>query len=234
MTDINVFLAFGYGVLSFISPCCLPLYPAFLSYITGMSSEERQSEKSLRRRGMFHTLFFLLGLSLVFVSVGFGTSFIGGLFKEYQQLIRQLGAILIIFFGFVILGIWKPTFLMKEHRLTFQKRPSGFIGSFLVGTAFAAGWSPCAGPIIGFVVTVSATNPTSAIFYMLMYSLGFSVPFFILSFFMSKLKWIRKYQLRITQIGGVVMVLMGIVLFFDWMTKITIYTTDLFGGFTGF
>jgi cytochrome c-type biogenesis protein len=235
MTDVNIFLAFGAGFLSFISPCCLPLYPAFLSYITGVSVGELKSENAmLQRRSLLHTLFFLLGFSLIFISIGFGTSFIGKLFNDYQDLIRQIGAVLIIFFGFVIIGVFKPGFLMQDHRLSFQNRPAGYIGSSLIGMAFAAGWTPCTGPILVSVIALAATNPSSGVLYMTAYSLGFAIPFFVLSFFIGKMQWIRKHNVKIMKAGGYVMIVMGIILFFDWMTKIIVYTSNLFGGFTGF
>ncbi|BDG35285.1 cytochrome c biogenesis protein CcdA [Parageobacillus sp. VR-IP] len=235
MTDVNVFLAFGAGFLSFISPCCLPLYPAFLSYITGVSVSELKTEKGMmQRRSLLHTLFFLLGFSLIFISIGFGTSLVGRWFSEYQDFIRQIGAILIVIFGLMIVGIWKPSFLMKDRRLSFQERPSGFIGSLVIGMAFAAGWTPCTGPILVSVIALAATNPGSGMLYMLAYSLGFAVPFFILSFFIGKMQWIRSHSEKMVKVGGYVMIAMGVILFFDWMTKIIAYTTSIFGGFTGF
>jgi cytochrome c-type biogenesis protein len=235
MTDVNVFLAFGAGFLSFISPCCLPLYPAFLSYITGVSVSELKTEKGMmQRRSLLHTLFFLLGFSLIFISIGFGTSLVGRWFSEYQDFIRQIGAILIVIFGLMIVGIWKPSFLMKDRRLSFQERPSGFIGSLVIGMAFAAGWTPCTGPILVSVIALAATNPGSGMLYMLAYSLGFAVPFFILSFFIGKMQWIRSHNEKMVKVGGYVMIAMGVILFFDWMTKIIAYTTSIFGGFTGF
>ncbi|KQL19265.1 cytochrome c biogenesis CcdA family protein [Cytobacillus solani] len=235
MTDLNVFLALAAGFLSFISPCCLPLYPAFLSYITGMSVGELKEENGmLQRRSMLHTLFFLIGFSLIFIALGFGTSFLGSFFADYKDLIRQIGAIFIFFFGLLIVGFIKPEFLLKERRFEFKNRPSGLIGSSLIGMAFAAGWTPCTGPILGAVISLAASNPNSAMFYMVAYILGFAIPFFILSFFIGKMKWIRKYSGTIMKIGGYIMMVMGIVLFFDWMTKIIAILTPIFGGFTGF
>lgn len=235
MTDLNVFLALAAGFLSFISPCCLPLYPAFLSYITGMSVGELKEENAmLQRRSMLHTLFFLIGFSIIFIAIGFGTSFIGSFFVDYQDLIRQIGAIFIFFFGLLVVGFIKPEFLMKERKFEFKNRPSGLIGSSLIGMAFAAGWTPCTGPILGAVISLAASNPNSAMFYMIAYILGFAIPFFILSFFIGKMKWIRKHSAAIMKVGGYVMMIMGIVLFFDWMTKIIAILTPIFGGFTGF
>lgn len=235
LVDINMFLAFGAGFLSFISPCCLPLYPAFLSYITGVSVSDMKAENSsLQRKSFLHTLFFLLGFSIIFIAIGFGSSLIGDFFINYQDLIRQLGAILIVAMGFVVIGLLKPEFMMKERRFNLKNRPAGYTGSALIGLAFAAGWTPCTGPILMSVVALAANNPGSAMFYMIAYILGFAIPFFVLSFFVGKLNWIKKYNVAIMKVGGYLMIVMGIFLFFDWMTRITIYFTNMFGGFTGF
>ncbi|MBY6050235.1 cytochrome c biogenesis protein CcdA [Cytobacillus firmus] len=235
MTDLNVFIALGAGFLSFVSPCCLPLYPAFLSYITGMSVGEIKEENAMmQRRSMLHTLFFLIGFSAIFIAIGFGTTLLGQFFQQYQDLIRQIGAIFVFIFGLLIVGIIKPEFLMKERRFEFKNRPSGLLGSVLIGMAFAAGWTPCTGPILGAVWSLAVTNPNSAMVYMIAYILGFAIPFFVLSFFLGKMQWIRRNSAKIMKIGGVLMMIMGVVLFFDWMTKIIIFLSPLFGGFTGF
>ncbi|MCL6570647.1 MAG: cytochrome c biogenesis protein CcdA [Bacillus sp. (in: Bacteria)] len=235
MSDVNIFIAMGAGFLSFISPCCLPLYPAFLSYITGMSVGELKEENVLlQKRSLFHTLFFLLGFSMIFIAIGFGTSFIGIFFLSYKDLIRQLGAIFIVLFGLIIVGILNPQFMMKDRRIEFKNRPSGYIGSVLIGMAFAAGWTPCTGPILSSVILLAAANPGSGVLYMIAYSLGFAIPFLILSFFVGRMKSIRKYSTKIVKIGGYVMIVMGIVLFFDWMTRIITILSGMFGGFTGF
>ncbi|MEH7353595.1 cytochrome c biogenesis protein CcdA [Neobacillus drentensis] len=235
MSDVNIFLALGAGFLSFISPCCLPLYPAFLSYITGMSVGELKSENAmLQKRSLLHTLFFLIGFSIIFIAIGFGTSFIGSFFSEYKDIIRQLGGIFIVFFGLIIVGVFKPEFMMKDRRVEFKHRPSGYIGSILIGMAFAAGWTPCTGPILSAVILLAGSNPGSGVLYMLAYSLGFAIPFFILSFFVGRMKWIKTHSGKIMKIGGYIMIVMGIVLFFDWMTKIITVFQGMFGGFTGF
>ncbi|MED1201888.1 cytochrome c biogenesis CcdA family protein [Heyndrickxia acidicola] len=234
MTDVNFFLALGAGFLSFISPCCLPLYPAFVSYITGMSVHSLKNQNAmLQKRSLLHTLFFILGFSLIFMALGFSTSVVGRLFREYQDLIRQLGAIFIVVFGLLVVGYFKPKMLMRDYRFHFKNRPMGFIGSILVGMAFAAGWTPCTGPILGAVIYMGFTNPQSAILYMAAYILGFAVPFIILSFFIGKLQWIRNHSAGMVKIGGYVMILMGICLFFNWMAYITSYLSVLFD-FKGF
>lgn len=235
LEDINIFLALGAGFLSFISPCCLPLYPAFLSYITGMSVGELKSENGmLQKRSLLHTLFFLIGFSAIFIALGFATSFVGQFFREYNDLIRQVGAIFIVLFGLVIVGVFKPEFLMKERRFEIKNRPSGYLGSILIGMAFAAGWTPCTGPILGVVISLASTNPSSGMLYMIAYLLGFAIPFFVLSFFIGRMQWIRRNNVKIMKIGGYIMIVMGVVLFFDWMTKIIIFIQQFTGGFTGF
>ncbi len=232
-SEVTFFLAFGAGVLSFVSPCVLPVFPAFVSYITGMSYNEIEKQQ-FNGRAILHTLFFLIGFSLIYIALGFGTSFLGGYLVEYGNLIRQIGAILIVVFGLVISGVLKFDFLMKNHKVEFKNRPSGFIGSILIGMAFGAGWTPCNGPIIGAIFAMSATEPNNALMLMLVYCVGFGIPFFVLSFFVSKTRWMLKYSGKIMKIGGVIMILMGILLYFDGLTQIIIWLQPFFGEFQGF
>ncbi|MTH51832.1 cytochrome c biogenesis protein CcdA [Bacillus mangrovi] len=234
MADVNAVLSFGAGFLSFVSPCCLPVYPAFLSYITGMSVQDLKSGQAMRQKeSMLHTFFFLLGFSSIFIALGYGTSLIGNLFISYQDLLRQIGAILIVFLGFVTMGILTPSFLMKERKLHFKHRPAGYAGSILIGLGFAAGWSPCIGPILTAVMGLAGTNPESGMVLMLSYALGFAVPFFIMTFFLGKVSWISKHTVSFMKAGGGIMVAMGLLLFFDGMTVIIRYFTEL-TGFSGF
>ncbi|MCQ6267158.1 cytochrome c biogenesis protein CcdA [Fictibacillus sp. WQ 8-8] len=236
MADLNIWLAFGAGLLSFISPCCLPLYPAFLSYITGISVREIKEEKGMKRKqAMLHTAYFLLGFSIVFIVLGLSSSFIGNIFVEYKDFLRQFGAIIIVIFGLIILGLLKPAFLMKDRKLAFRNRPAGYMGSILIGIGFAAGWTPCTGPILGAVIALAVSNPGAGMLYMAFYVLGFAVPFFFLSFFLDKLSSIKRYNVQIMKSGGFLMVAMGVMLYFDWMTKFTSFLVNrVFGGFQGF
>lgn len=236
MTDLNILLAFGAGLLSFISPCCLPLYPAFLSYITGISVQELKEENAmLRKTALLHTTFFLIGFSIIFLFLGLSTTMIGDLFVQYQTLLRQIGAIVIIFFGLVVMGFISPTFLMKDKKVRFQSRPTGYLGSVLIGIGFAAGWTPCMGPILAGVIALGVSNPAASMTYMVAYVLGFAVPFFVLSFFLDKLKVIKKFNRQFMVVGGTLMVIMGILLYFDWLTQLTSFLTNrVFGGFKGF
>ncbi|KIL50577.1 hypothetical protein KP77_19520 [Jeotgalibacillus alimentarius] len=235
MADLNILWAFGAGFLSFISPCVLPLYPAFLSYITGMSVENLSKGNGMKQKAsLLHTLFFLLGFLLVFIGLAFTSTWVADVFIQYENTIRQVGAILIVIFGLIIVGLFSPEFLMKERRVNFKNRPAGYAGSLLIGLAFAAGWTPCSGPILGAIFTLSATNPGSGFAYMFAYFLGFAVPFFVLSFFLGKLTWIKKKSMIIMKVGGSIMIGMGIVLFFDGLNWIINILLPIFGNFKGF
>ncbi len=234
MSEVNIFIAFSAGFLSFISPCVLPLFPVFISYITGMSvSELKEDNKKFNVKSIMHTLFFLLGFSCVFIMMGFTSLYISEFLMTYKDLIRQVGAILIIFFGLVIAGVLNFEFLMKNKQIMFKNRPAGFVGSFIIGLAFSLGWTPCTGPILGVVLSLASTEPQSGMWMMISYVLGFSVPFLVLSFFVGKLGWIKRHSSIIVKIGGYLMVVIGIALFFDWIYKLTSYLGGLFG-FTGF
>ncbi|MCT1538492.1 MULTISPECIES: cytochrome c biogenesis CcdA family protein [Lysinibacillus] len=235
LEQLNLLLAFGAGLLSFVSPCSLPLYPAFLSYVTGISFNELKEEKGiLRRKSLIHTLLFLLGFSIIFMALGFSTSFIGQIFIQYKEFLRQIGAIIMVFFGLVILGFFKIDILQSEKKIHFKKRPKGYFGSVLIGMGFAAGWTPCTGPILAGVIALGVSDPGKGMLYMLFYVLGFSIPFLIMSLFIGKMKFLQRKNGLFMKIGGAIMIVMGVLLYFDMMTKIIAFLTPIFGGFTGF
>lgn len=235
--ELSIWIVFGAGLLSFISPCVFPLYPSYLSYITGLSVGElsNRSEQTfqVKRNLLLHTLFFVFGLSSVFFLLGSAFAFLGESFMQYQDLIRMLGAIFIIAMGLFLMGVFTPISLMKEKRLTFMKKPAGYLGSFVVGVIFAAGWTPCIGPMLSSVLTLSATNPEQGFVYTSAYTLGFAVPFLVMSFFIGRARWIVKYSDKIMKISGALMVIIGLLLYFDQMSVLGLWLADLFG-FKGF
>lgn len=238
-TDISIFLAFGAGALTFISPCVFPLYPAFLSYITGLSVSDLQEGKLKgQRKAILHTIFFLLGFSIIYLVIGLGASGSASLietwYMQYGNLIRQIGAILIIFFGLVTIGFIQPKMLMKDHKLHIQNKPAGYFGTIIIGLAFAVGWTPCMGPILAATLALIGANPSQGIWYMSSYILGFSIPFFLLAFFITKMSWLKKYTGTFMKAGGSVMILMGILLFFDKFALFNSLLAPIFGDFQGF
>ncbi len=236
MESLTIWLAFGAGFLSFVSPCVLPLYPSYISYITGVSVNQLQGEQTgeMKRLTLFHTMFFILGFSIIFFALGLSASWLGQFFIGNQKLISMLGGVLVIVLGLFVMGIINPTWLMREKKLSVKRKSTGYLGSTLVGIGFAAGWTPCVGPILASVLVLSAANPSQGILYILAYTLGFAIPFFIMAFFIGRTKWILKYSTKLMKTGGAIMVLSGILLYTGQMTKITTYLIDIFGGFTGF
>ncbi|MCM3408565.1 cytochrome c biogenesis CcdA family protein [Metabacillus litoralis] len=235
MVDVNLLLALGAGLLSFLSPCCLPLYPAFLSYKTGLSFLElKEGEKGTKSLVFFHTISFLVGFSIIFIVLGLSTTLISQVFVHYQDFIRQMGAVFIIFFGFVTIGILKPKALLQDMRIKIKRRPPSYVGSVLLGIGYAAGWTPCVGPILASVIALGLYTGTGLLL-MIAYMLGFSLPFLVLSFFVEKSKILRSYSQKLMEISGLIMILMGFLLFFDMITKLTSFLIEhVYRGFTGF
>jgi cytochrome c-type biogenesis protein len=235
-TAPSFYLAFIAGILSFISPCCLPLYPSYISYITGITLEEMKSERqrrSARNRALVHALFFVLGFSLIFISLGMSASLVGRLFAEYKSLVRQVGGLLIIVMGLFLAGVLQLDVLYRQKKWQLHAKPVGYIGSVLVGISFAAGWTPCVGPILASVLVLAATNPASGLWLMFFYTLGFAVPFLLLAYTLGSVRWILKYAEGISKFGGWLMVVMGMLLFTGWISSFTTWFIRMFGGFVG-
>ncbi len=231
ITQVSLFAAFSAGLLSFISPCVLPLVPSYLSYITGLSVEnlakveERERFKSAI---LLNALLFIAGFSTVFIAFGASASLIGQVLYEYQDLIRKIGGILIIIFGLYLLGILKLNIFMTERRLMhFESRPAGYIGSFLIGTAFAAGWTPCVGPVLGTILAYASTTESMSGGVMLLsaYSFGLGLPFFLTAFgmdtFLSYFKSLRSYLGGVSFVSGGLLILVGVMIFTDSVTLFT-------------
>lgn len=229
MNELNIGIAFMGGLASFISPCCLPLYPSYLSYITGISVTQLKTDSSreVRMKTMVHTFFFILGFSLVFFTLSYTANAFAAAFREYQDLIRQISAILIILMGLFLMGIFQPQLLLKERKLDVSWRPAGYVGSFIFGIGFSAGWSPCVGPILSSILLLAGSQPGTWLQMTAAYSLGFGVPFFVLAFFIGSTKWILRYSARLMKIGGALMIVMGVLLFTDRMTYITIWLNSI-------
>jgi len=229
MDGVNAGVAFVGGLASFISPCCLPLYPSYLSYITGISVTQLKTDNSsrVRLRTLAHSFFFVLGFSCVFFTLSYSANAFATAFREYQDLIRQVSAVLIVLMGLFLLGIFQPRLLMKERKLSIGWRPAGYAGSFVFGVGFSAGWSPCVGPILTAILGLAASRPGTWAGMTAFYSLGFGLPFLVLAFFIGTTRWILKYSDSLMKIGGALMILMGVLLFTDRMTYITIWLNSI-------
>ncbi|MCF6138431.1 cytochrome c biogenesis CcdA family protein [Pseudalkalibacillus berkeleyi] len=231
---VGLFLAIGAGALSFLSPCVLPIFPVYMSYITGISVKELQGKKNAKIRSQLlsHSLFFLLAVSLVFISLGASASFLGKwaqnlLLGDSGLFIQRIAGVFIIIMGMFVAGWITIPALMKEKRFRYSKKPAGYLGTFFVGLGFAAGWTPCIGPIFGSILLLAASNPGHGIFYTIMYVIGFSLPYLVLIFFLGSTKWIVRHSRVIMKIGAVIMIIMGLVLFFGLMPRITGFLLDI-------
>jgi cytochrome c-type biogenesis protein len=221
MKDVSFPLAFLAGLLSFLSPCVLPLVPSYISFITGISFEdlrEGTDRKKIRFLTITNSLAFICGFSLIFVALGASSSAVGRFLFEYQEGIRIIGGILVIIFGLFVSGVIKLGFLTREMKFHVSGKPAGYIGSFFVGLTFAAAWTPCIGPILGTIL-LYASSQGSAVYglkLLSVYSLGLALPFFFSSLmfnsFLTYSAKIRKYMRWIMAASGLLLIVFGVLL----------------------
>jgi len=230
--DISLFGALLAGILSFLSPCVLPLVPSFITYLTGLSFADLQEEHPthlVRRQTIIHSLLFISGFTLVFVLLGASATLAGGFLRENMDLLRKVGGALIVLFGLHVSGILTLGMLLGERRVTMRHKPAGYLGSILVGVTFAAGWTPCIGPILASILIVAAKESTvhRGILLLLVYSLGLAIPFFIsalaLHRFLVLFNRFKKHIRLFEIITGLFLVIVGIMIFFDKLTQLQRY-----------
>ncbi|MEE9500418.1 MAG: cytochrome c biogenesis protein CcdA [Candidatus Omnitrophota bacterium] len=224
MENVSFIMAFIAGVVTFLSPCVLPLIPAYISYLTGVSFRELSGEiTNLERRKIklltiTHSLGFILGFSIVFVLLGASVTFLGSLFFQHQVLLKKIGGALIILFALVIMGVIKLPILAKEKKLAYKKEGVSILGSILVGATFAAAWTPCVGPILGSILIYASSTASlkTGIKLLIAFSLGLGFTFFlaalIINSFLAYIKKIEKYLKWITIAAGVILIIFGILL----------------------
>lgn len=221
--------AFLAGLLSFVSPCLLPLIPAYFAFISGYSIEEltENPEAAVRGRILAATISFVMGFSVVFILMGASASYIGSMVAQYKDIIRILGGLLIIGLGIHMTGIIRFGALEKDKRISVTRKPLHIAGIFIVGMAFAAGWSPCIGPLLGSILMIAGTSDTvsQGVGLLAVYSAGLAVPFILISIFVpAMLKIVRGASKALRYAGpvaGVLLILVGLLLL-----------TDRFGIFT--
>jgi cytochrome c-type biogenesis protein len=217
------------GLLSFFSPCILPLIPAYFTFITGFSLDELTEARSaqVRTRVFLSTMSYVLGFSAVFILMGATASLVGGAIFEYRDWIRIIGGIFIILFGIHMTGLIRIRALDFERRLQMRKKPLHFMGTFFIGMAFGAGWSPCIGPLLGSILIVAGNQDTVAngIGLLTVYALGLAIPFLLLSVFInSLLTFIKKASWSIRYIhiaAGVLLLAIGLLLVTDNLNLIS-------------
>lgn len=237
--NVSFFGAFIAGLFSFLSPCVLPLIPSFITYITGLSFSEIQAEHpthEVRKQTILHTLLFIAGFTFVFVLLGASATFIGGFLQEHMDIIRKVGGVLIIIFGVHVTGLVPINLLLGEKRVTVHRKPAGYLGSFVVGVAFAAGWTPCIGPILASILMVAATEGTVSrgVLLLFIYSMGLAIPFFLSSLAMHQFLTVFnrfKKHIRIFEIvTGIFLIIVGIMIFSNYLSVLSRFSMQWFGG----
>lgn len=232
MTEVNAFVAFAAGVFSFLSPCVLPLIPSYLSFVSGISVEEMrgaQAAARVRTRVVLNSAAFILGFSLVFVSLGASASFLGGLFLGYRNFIRLMGGAFVVLVGLYLVGLFKIAALERYLQFNLKDKPAGYLGSVLVGITFAVAWTPCVGPVLGAVLALAGASAEvgRGIFLLSSYAAGLALPFFLSalavnSFFQFSQRF-RRYIHAVHVMGGVLLIIVGVLLITDYMTFLNAY-----------
>jgi len=240
--DITIWIAFSAGVLSYFSPCVLPLIPSFLTYISGLSFAEikdAHASAKVRLTVILHSLVFIAGFSAVFITLGALAGLASASFQAHLReglgIVQKIGGVLIFLFGVHLSGLFHFGVLLGDKRVHLRNKPTGFFGTFLVGVAFAAGWTPCIGPILGAILAIAASSAGGTgrgVLLLSFYSAGLGVPFLIsgilfhafLGFFDRFKKYIRMVEI----ITGVLLMTAGVLLFFDQFTRLTSFLYQFF------
>lgn len=229
-SNVSLLIAGLAGLLSFLSPCVLPLIPSYVGFITGLTAEE-----TTRRRHLVlaHAACFVAGFALIFVALGASASLVGGLFIRSQVWLARLGGVLVILLGLYLLGVIRPAWLLRERRLELVGKPAGLLGSAVVGVTFGAAWTPCIGPILGAILTLAATQGSAGKGTALLaaYAAGLAVPFLLTALLLERfLAWFqrfRPYLPWVERTSGALLVLLGLLLLTDRFTLLAGYLQGL-------
>jgi len=223
-------LAFLAGLLSFLSPCVLPLIPSYVGFLTGLTLEELEAR---RGTAFLHGLWFVAGFSLVFIVLGVTASALGVWLLHSQVWIGRIGGAVVILFGLYLLGLLRPAFLMRERKVQLARKPLGYAGSALVGVTFGAAWTPCIGPILGAILTLAAAQASvgHGAALLAVYSIGLAIPFLVTALALDRfLVWFqrfRPYLVWVERIAGVVLIVLGLLLVTDRFTLIASWLQGL-------
>lgn len=228
--SVGILIALTAGVLSFLSPCVLPVVPSYLSFVTGMTLEDLQGQVD-RREVMLHSVLFVTGFSIIFMLLGASASFLGQFFRAYEVWIARAGGVLIILLGLHLMGAFRIGALMREKRVHLADKPAGKIGTLAVGAAFGAGWTPCIGPVLGGILTLAGTSETvwEGTALLGVYSLGLAIPFLLaalaLDWFLGAFQKYRRFIPVLEKASGALLILLGLLLVTDQFTVLSGYLT---------
>jgi cytochrome c-type biogenesis protein len=217
---LGLFIAFSAGLLSFLSPCVLPLIPSYVTFITGLSLED---VTRARRTALVHSLLFITGFTLIFLALGATATLLGRVLLSHRVWISRVGGVLVIVFGLYLLGVLNIGAFMRERRVHLADKPVGYLGTVVVGIAFGAGWSPCLGPILGAILTytASAANLSRGLLLLLCYSLGLAVPFLVAALAVERfLEIFARHKAKmvwVNRVAGVVLVFVGLLMVTNYL-----------------
>lgn len=233
--NISLVASFLAGVVSFLSPCVLPLVPSYIAFISGVSIEELSSSAEeggrggVRKKVILNSLFFILGFSIIFVGLGASATFIGKFMARNIRWVEIVGGLIIILMGLHFAGVLRIRLLDRERAVHLKKKPLGVLGTVVVGMAFGAGWTPCVGPILGSILMLAATTQSvvEGVVLLIFYSIGLGLPFFIAGLlihrFFEYFKSIRKYFRAIAVGGGILLIVVGVALltgYFSYLSSL--------------
>lgn len=237
LSNMNLWVAFTAGLLSFLSPCVLPLIPSYIGFMTGMSFEDLTAEEDRQRvlkKSVIGSLLFILGFTIVFVALGATATVVGSSLNRYQYLLRWIGGGLVIILGVHFTGLINIRFLQIEKRVHMSGRPLGYLSSVLIGMAFAAGWTPCIGPMLGSILMMAATETeiTKGIALLSFYSLGFGIPFFLAAIALNKfLTTYRRFSRHIPKlivVSGIILIIIGVLIVTNNLSMVGLVLTEWF------
>ncbi|MBK6467354.1 MAG: cytochrome c biogenesis protein CcdA [Rhodobacter sp.] len=225
-------LALAGGLLSFVSPCVLPVVPPYLAYMSGISMSEMTGPTEARRRVILPAVFFVLGLSTIFLLLGFAASALGIFFLTNQEVFNRVAGAIVIVFGLHFLGVFRIPFLMREARLDAGDQGGSALGAFVLGLAFAAGWTPCNGPILSGILTMAAreADVSRGLYLMAVYSIGLGLPFLLSAIFIGRavglMKRLRPHMRKIEMAMGALLIVVGVLLFTSSFSMVSGWMLD--------
>ena len=228
--SFGIAISFTAGLLSFLSPCVLPLIPSYLTFITGLSLEDVQKS---RRSALIHSLLFVAGFTLIFLALGASATVLGRVLLTQRDWLNRIGGTIVIVFGLYMLGVFNITAFSRERRLHIADKPVGYLGTLLVGLAFGAGWTPCIGPILGSILifTSSSADLGRGLVLLLAYSLGLAIPFLLAAIaverFLGVFGRMKRHMVWITRLSGILMIAVGILLITNYFTILASYLQGL-------
>ncbi len=233
--SISVGLAFLAGLVSFLSPCVLPIVPSYVTYITGMTVTELEGagHGAARRKAALHAALFVLGFGLVFIALGATATALGATLRRALPMLQQIGGIVIAGFGLYLLGLVRLPFLMRERRMHLASKPAGLAGSVVAGVAFGAGWTPCVGPVLASILLYAGIEATmgKGLLLLAVYTLGLGIPFFAaavgFNWYLARARHLAKWLRTIERVSGALLVVVGILLFTGRFTLVSSFLAGM-------